>query len=230
MPRSASGGVAPERAVAPQPGWYPDPNAKATLRLWDGRNWTQDTRAAPGHSRRPRPSSILVAAAAVGVVAITLFFAFRGGERAHLASAPPTTTTLPKLTAGTPPRTSKCTLATQRPPAADLISWLSATESTVGPPVDVTPPSDGCSAAVWVDLHTRVKNLVVSYPTSATAAAAAARLGAGPFVFAEGIYLVAMDKLVGANIVHYRAKVARFAAGADAYTGSPPTTVSFLVE
>ncbi|MEV1022506.1 DUF2510 domain-containing protein [Streptomyces sp. NPDC050264] len=108
-------------SMPPPPGWYPDPQAPATERWWDGTAWTRAHRPVPVALARPprKPGGgrgravavaatgiALVAAIVAGVVVVVSGDGDAGGTEARngptarsgSASAPPTTSAAPSPT------------------------------------------------------------------------------------------------------------------------------------
>jgi hypothetical protein len=202
------------------PGWYEDPKTPETLRLWDGSAWTDRTR--PAHDRdapHTRPTRAIAVAVGVAIAVLGTAWAvstFTGG--ATHGAIPPTPTTVAPDAA--------CGYANRRPAPSYVVQWFSHTILTVRGPQAIPTPPGACRAAIWADARGPGDNLIIAYPTSAAANAAAVKLvgASNAVVFAEGFFMVALNGSLTADASDYRSKLARFVAGSGSFTGSPPTT------
>jgi hypothetical protein len=215
--------------TTPEPGWYADPESDAQLRLWDGVQWTTQTRAsvdaptlpadgtepiksrAAGHRIRPSSSHLgarpmLAAIAVVAILGFVIAKMLAGTTSTHgAAPVAPHNTPAPAKPCGAAPTT-----------ALLAVRWFVFQYPGGGfwPLADTTAAHPGtCSAETFRDPRSPGTNLVLVYTTSAAAAQATTSMvgGSAPKV-AEGRLVVVLDPLLTAHQDEYRTWLRGFAA------------------
>ena len=206
----------------PEPGWYPDPGAPGSFRLWDGLEWTAHTRTSittPVPSSRPGRrvglrlgGAAIAVAVAGGAIALWLW----GSAGGHVS-------------AGATSKAVDCSLARKRPSPATVVGWLARNGTPeVSAPAAQPPsriPAGGCQAVSFKDSRWGLSNLLISYPSSAAAATAAQHPIGHRVMVPVGIYVVGLDSNLAPWATRYASEVASFVVLEYAWTGSPPTTL-----
>jgi len=141
---------------------------------------------------------------------------------------PTTASTVPSpvsVASGTPVTETPCGISTHRPRPSVVVLTLKGQGHLVGAaPGPATPPKGACTAASFTDSRGSGTSLIVAYPDSAAANAAAQRAHIPALTFAAGIYVATLTPSLGTEAADIHAALALFAVKQEAWTGSPPTT------